>query len=109
MFGTEDEREFDYAEGSKKGPRRWGELKKEWAACNGGLQSPIDMSHERVQLISKPERPKYKPTNATIKNRGHDITVSDSFFSSFLQLFINFKPALCKHKNKKNNSLSTRK
>ncbi|KAL3531993.1 hypothetical protein ACH5RR_005514 [Cinchona calisaya] len=73
---VEDEREFDYAEGSKKGPRRWGELKKEWAACsNGGLQSPIDMSNERVQIISKPEKRNYKPTNATVTNRGHDISL----------------------------------
>ncbi|XP_071908311.1 carbonic anhydrase Nec1-like [Coffea arabica] len=73
---VEDEREFDYAEGSKKGPKRWGKLKKEWAACsNGAFQSPIDMSNERVRLISKPERPIYKPTNATIKNRGHDISL----------------------------------
>lgn len=73
---VEDEREFDYAEGSEKGPRRWGKLKKEWAACsNGALQSPIDMSNERVHLISKPEKPVYKPTNATILNRGHDISL----------------------------------
>ncbi|CAI9097937.1 OLC1v1034462C4 [Oldenlandia corymbosa var. corymbosa] len=73
---VENEREFDYAENSRKGPRVWGQLKKEWAACgNGELQSPIDMSHERVQIISKPEKKMYKPANATVKNRGHDISI----------------------------------
>ncbi|KAK3036383.1 hypothetical protein RJ639_032152 [Escallonia herrerae] len=75
---TEDEREFDYAQGGEKGPGRWGELKKEWAACkNGEMQSPVDMSNQRVEIIRGPEKLKrnYKPCNATIKNRGHDITV----------------------------------
>ncbi|KAM7526175.1 hypothetical protein LguiA_016077 [Lonicera macranthoides] len=75
---VEDEREFDYTEGSEKGPRRWGELKKEWTACkNGGMQSPVDMSNQRVEIIPRSKKLKrdYKPSNATIKNRGHDITV----------------------------------
>ncbi|XP_019167782.1 PREDICTED: alpha carbonic anhydrase 7-like [Ipomoea nil] len=76
---VEDEREFDYAEGSEKGPRRWGELKKEWAACsNGDMQSPIDMSHERVKIITTHHhemRKHYKPANATVRNRGHDIAI----------------------------------
>ena len=95
MLDAEDEREFDYAEGSKKGPKRWGKLKKEWAACsNGDFHAPIDMSNERVRLISKPERPIYKPTNATIKNRGHDISVSDSYISHlfFTCLLISSQP-----------------
>lgn len=55
----------------------WGELKKEWEACkNGEMQSPIDMSHERVRIIRKPEKRHYKLCNATVKNRGHDISVS---------------------------------
>ncbi|XP_059667572.1 alpha carbonic anhydrase 2-like [Cornus florida] len=73
---VEDEREFDYGERSEKGPRRWGELKEEWAACkNGDMQSPIDMSNLKVKMIRRSRELKmnYKPCNATVKNRGHDI------------------------------------
>ncbi|XP_058771170.1 alpha carbonic anhydrase 7-like [Vicia villosa] len=75
---VEDEREFDYIKGSKKGPSRWGELHKEWASCkNGRMQSPIDLSNHRVKIVPKLGKLKknYKPQNATIKNRGHDIQV----------------------------------
>lgn len=78
---AEDEREFDYIEGSEKGPRHWGELKKEWEACNNGdLQSPIDLSSQRVKIIPKLGELKrsYNPCNATVKNRGHDISVRNS-------------------------------
>lgn len=57
----------------------WGKLKKEWDACNKGeMQSPIDLSNERVRIIRKPEKRNYKLCNATVKNRGHDISVSIS-------------------------------
>lgn len=75
---AEDESEFDYTRGSEKGPGKWGELKKEWAACkNGGMQSPIDLSNQRVKIIPKLGmlQSSYKPANATVKNRGHDISV----------------------------------
>lgn len=77
-YAAEDEREFDYLEGSEMGPRHWGDIRKEWAACkNGDMQSPIDMSSQRVKSIPKLGELKrsYKPSNATIKNRGHDISV----------------------------------
>ncbi|KAL6998172.1 carbonic anhydrase [Sarracenia purpurea var. burkii] len=75
---VDDEREFDYGEGSEKGPGRWGELKKEWEACNKGeAQSPIDMSNQRVRISRKSMEVKrnYKPSNATVINRGHDISI----------------------------------
>ncbi|KAF8042649.1 hypothetical protein BT93_A1093 [Corymbia citriodora subsp. variegata] len=75
---VEDEREFDYIAGSEKGPTHWGELKKEWEACkNGEMQSPIDLSSRRVKVIPKlgEIRRSYKPSNATLKNRGHDISL----------------------------------
>lgn len=75
---VEHEREFDYVEGSKKGPARWGDIKKEWAACkNGRMQSPIDISDKRVRVIPSLGELKiiHKPSNATLKNRGHDIEV----------------------------------
>ncbi|OVA17967.1 Alpha carbonic anhydrase [Macleaya cordata] len=75
---VEDQREFDYLRGSGKGPENWGDLHEEWAACkNGTLQSPIDLLHERVEVVPELGKIKksYKPANATIKNRGHDITL----------------------------------
>ncbi|XP_022745507.1 alpha carbonic anhydrase 7-like [Durio zibethinus] len=75
---VEDEREFDYLESSGKGPKQWGDLKKEWAACkNGSLQSPIDMSSRRVKVIRKSGelKKRYKPCHAIAKNRGHDISL----------------------------------
>ena len=78
LYGAEDEREFDYGEGSEKGPHKWGDLKKGWEACkNGEMQSPIDMSNQRVKTIPKLKEinKEYKPANATVKNRGHDVSV----------------------------------
>ncbi|KAL5546071.1 hypothetical protein UlMin_005758 [Ulmus minor] len=75
---VEDEREFDYMKGSEKGPNHWGDLHKNWSACkNGDMQSPIDLSNQRVKIIPKlgQLRRNYKPSNATIKNRGHDISL----------------------------------
>ncbi|KAF8042650.1 hypothetical protein BT93_A1094 [Corymbia citriodora subsp. variegata] len=74
----EDEREFDYLAGSEKGPMHWGELKKEWEACKKGeMQSPIDLSSQRVKVMPKLGEIEwsYKPSNATLKNRGHDISL----------------------------------
>ncbi|KAJ8642986.1 hypothetical protein MRB53_004734 [Persea americana] len=73
---VEDEKEFDYIKGSGKGPEDWGDIHEEWQLCkNGEMQSPIDLMHERVQVVSHLGRLKrsYKPSNATLKNRGHDI------------------------------------
>ncbi|XP_020523868.1 alpha carbonic anhydrase 7 [Amborella trichopoda] len=73
---VEDEREFDYLEGSEKGPKHWGELHPEWAACsNGDMQSPIDLLQERVEVLPNLGRLKreYKPAKAILENRGHDI------------------------------------
>ncbi|KDP44023.1 hypothetical protein JCGZ_05490 [Jatropha curcas] len=71
----EDEKDFDYYEG-EKGPSRWGELHPEWSACNNGsMQSPIDLLNERVEVVSHLGKLKreYKSSNATLKNRGHDM------------------------------------
>ncbi|XP_022143911.1 alpha carbonic anhydrase 7-like [Momordica charantia] len=75
---VEHEIEFDYTKGSDKGPELWGKLKKEWEACNNGkLQSPIDLTSRRVKTIPELGELKrsYKPCDATIKNRGHDISL----------------------------------
>ncbi|XP_016471959.1 alpha carbonic anhydrase 7-like [Nicotiana tabacum] len=69
--------EFHYWEGHEKGPSKWGELKREWEACkNGKMQSPIDISSYKVKIIKNMDNKKvYKPSNSTIKNRGHDISL----------------------------------
>ncbi|KAL5546070.1 hypothetical protein UlMin_005757 [Ulmus minor] len=75
---VEDQRGFDYFEGSLRGPRHWGNIRTEWAACkHGRLQSPIDLLNYRVRVIPRlgELRMNYKPANATIKNRGHDIAI----------------------------------
>ncbi|XP_022143845.1 alpha carbonic anhydrase 7-like [Momordica charantia] len=70
--------EFEYKKGSVKGPEQWGNLKKEWEACNNGrLQSPIDLTSQGVKIT--PElgllNKSYNPCSATLKNRGHDISL----------------------------------
>ncbi|XP_044506217.1 alpha carbonic anhydrase 7-like [Mangifera indica] len=74
----EQVREYEYAEGSEKGPAHWGDLKPEWSACKTGtMQSPIDIISERVKEISKSGdlETNYKPCNAILRNRGHDISL----------------------------------
>nr|XP_043611276.1 alpha carbonic anhydrase 4-like [Erigeron canadensis] len=75
---VENEKEFDYIKDGEKGPGKWGKLHKEWSACNKGkMQSPIDLSNERVDIIHKSNKlsRNYKPCPAIIINRGHDIAV----------------------------------
>ncbi|MBA0643030.1 hypothetical protein Goklo_027352 [Gossypium klotzschianum] len=78
---VENEREFDYSETSEKGPHHWGDLKKEWAACKtGAMQSPIDLTNDRAKIITTSVKlgKNYKPAESIIKNRGHDISVTNS-------------------------------
>ena len=88
---TEDEKEFDYIKGSGKGPEDWGDIHEEWQLCkNGEMQSPIDLMHERVQVVSHLGRLKrsYKPSNATLKNRGHDIMVCRDYLFIIVVLIL---------------------
>ncbi|KAK4583098.1 hypothetical protein RGQ29_026042 [Quercus rubra] len=71
-----EEPEFDYIEGSPKGPQHWGELKPEWAECKDGQsQSPINILNKNVKIASKTGdlRLNYKASNATVKNTGFSI------------------------------------
>ncbi|XP_050215458.1 alpha carbonic anhydrase 7-like [Mercurialis annua] len=73
---VENEREFDYERNGEKGPAQWGKMHKEWSVCsNGTMQSPVDLVDQRVEVVSHLGRlnRRYKPSNATLKNRGHDI------------------------------------
>ncbi|KAK3179690.1 hypothetical protein Dsin_033060 [Dipteronia sinensis] len=83
---AEDQTQFDYSLLGTKGPGRWGDLKEEWGACkSGSLQSPIDMSSFRVEIFEKSGEIKrsYTPSNAIVKNRGHDISINGTDY--FLQ------------------------
>ncbi|KAB5561719.1 hypothetical protein DKX38_006676 [Salix brachista] len=74
---VEDEKEFDYNPNGEKGPAQWGRIHPdEWGACsNGSMQSPIDLLDERVDVVSHLGRLNrcYRPGNATLRNRGHDM------------------------------------
>ncbi|KAL6145190.1 PREDICTED: alpha carbonic anhydrase 4-like [Fragaria vesca subsp. vesca] len=73
-----DELPFAYVEGTGKGPKKWGDIDPHWKACdNGKMQSPIDLLDSRVQVFPNLGKLKrdYKPSPATVRNRGHDITV----------------------------------
>jgi carbonic anhydrase len=75
---TDHEEEFTYISGDEKGPEHWGKLKPEWAQCGAGeMQSPIDLSHERVKLVRDLGYldDSYRAAEASIVNRGHDIMV----------------------------------
>lgn len=77
-MNLEDEKEFSYEQNKETGPAKWGKLKPEWKMCGKGeLQSPIDLTNERVKLVYHLGRltKDYKPSNATLKNRGHDMMV----------------------------------
>ncbi|KAK8974757.1 hypothetical protein V6N11_024399 [Hibiscus sabdariffa] len=78
---AEDQREYNYLENSEKGPKHWGDLKKEWIACkNGHLQSPVDISNGTMKVsktIGELEM-MYKPSQSIIKNRGHDLSCNVS-------------------------------
>lgn len=78
IYCAENEREFNYEAGGQHGPERWGDIHSEWSACkSGSMQSPVDLLNERVEVVSHLGRLRrsYKPTNSTLKNRGHDIMV----------------------------------
>ncbi|GAU36967.1 hypothetical protein TSUD_57450 [Trifolium subterraneum] len=86
---VEDESEFNYDENSEKGPQHWGDIKPEWFMCkNGTMQSPIDLSNQTVQIVSNLGllNISYHPSNATLKNRGHDIKLELIANSSYLQI-----------------------
>ncbi|XP_078179640.1 alpha carbonic anhydrase 7-like [Carex rostrata] len=73
---VEDEHEFSYESGAENGPKHWGKINVNWTKCGTGhQQSPIDLLNERVQVNPYMGRllRSYRPANAIMKNRGHDI------------------------------------
>nr|CAB3489366.1 unnamed protein product [Digitaria exilis] len=78
---TEDELEFSYVPGAENGPEHWGSIKPQWSTCGTGMmQSPIDLSHDRVKLVPSLGylNLSYRPADASVVNRGHDIMVNFS-------------------------------
>lgn len=75
---TDHEEEFSYSPDAENGPTHWGEIKDEWSTCGTGkAQSPIDLSSRHVSLVRHLGylNHSYRPAEATIVNRGHDIMV----------------------------------
>ncbi|XP_077214063.1 alpha carbonic anhydrase 7-like [Tasmannia lanceolata] len=68
--------DYNYIQGSPKGPEHWGELNKDWASCsNGTLQSPIAFFDNNVEdgyQLGSLNRT-YKALNASLVNRGQTI------------------------------------
>ncbi|KAK7272165.1 hypothetical protein RJT34_28598 [Clitoria ternatea] len=86
---VEDESEFNYDPKSKSGPSYWGDMHPEWSLCKkGSMQSPIDLLNERVKIGSHlgTLHMNYMPSNATIKNRGHDIKLEWVAGAGYLQI-----------------------
>lgn len=80
------EEEYDYDENSVRGPSEWGNLRPEWALCKDGrMQSPVDLTNVTVELVLDSEKvyTYYQPSNTTLLNRGHDISVSTSTSFNF--------------------------
>ncbi|CAD5312070.1 unnamed protein product [Arabidopsis thaliana] len=87
-----DETQFNYEKKGEKGPENWGRLKPEWAMCGkGNMQSPIDLTDKRVLIDHNLGylRSQYLPSNATIKNRGHDIMMKFEGGNAGLGITIN--------------------
>lgn len=72
--------EFSYDQNAKNGPSKWGEIS---SYCNGNLQSPIDFDNKVVEVVSNLGilQKYYKPSNATLVNRGHNIMVRKQIVS----------------------------
>ncbi|KAF0900566.1 hypothetical protein E2562_032655 [Oryza meyeriana var. granulata] len=89
---TENQKNFSYVPGASNGPENWSKLNTSWAKCNKGeMQSPIDLAHERVRLMRNLGylNYSYRPAEANIVNRGHDIAVE--FTGNAGRLVINGK------------------
>nr|DAD39584.1 TPA_asm: hypothetical protein HUJ06_013907 [Nelumbo nucifera] len=75
---VEDEREFNYFEGSSVGPEHWGKIHRKWAACsNGQMQSPINLLENNVEVLDHQGKLKrrYNASQAILMNRGHDLMI----------------------------------
>lgn len=86
---VEDESEFNYIKGDKRGPENWGNIKPEWATCKTGkMQSPIFIYPQRPERPPESEKitRSYQPGQTTLKNRGHDIQLKWTEESSRIRI-----------------------
>ncbi|TMW83228.1 hypothetical protein EJD97_002447, partial [Solanum chilense] len=73
---VDDESDFSYDENAENGPANWSNIHPNWIKCKTGkMQSPIDFPNNKVEIVSNLGilQKLYKPSNATLLNRGHDI------------------------------------
>ncbi|KAG4183623.1 hypothetical protein ERO13_A09G120775v2 [Gossypium hirsutum] len=71
-----EDHEFNYDEGTGRGPSRWGTLKPEWRNCSDGRkQSPIDIGIVQVNSELGELQRNYRPAQAILRNRTADVAV----------------------------------
>ncbi|XP_047309794.1 alpha carbonic anhydrase 7-like [Impatiens glandulifera] len=84
-----EEEYFSYDEDSERGPARWGDIREEWSMCKKGrMQSPIDLSNERAEMVSHLGILKriYRPSNATLINKGHAMQLSWKDYAGSIEI-----------------------
>ncbi|XVE61091.1 hypothetical protein DITRI_Ditri06bG0012300 [Diplodiscus trichospermus] len=70
------EHEFNYDEGSGRGPSSWGSLKPEWRTCNvGRRQSPINIETPQLHSRLGDFQRNYTFARAVLRNRTEDVAV----------------------------------
>ncbi|KAF3789256.1 Alpha carbonic anhydrase 4, partial [Nymphaea thermarum] len=77
-ISADEETEFDYIEGSPRGPENWWRLEPNglWETCGTGQrQSPIDLNRPHLPGVVSPLVLTHRPAHAILRNRGHDIAV----------------------------------
>ncbi|KAH1090536.1 hypothetical protein J1N35_017793 [Gossypium stocksii] len=71
-----EDHEFNYDEGTGRGPSRWGTLKPQWRTCSDGRkQSPIDIGTVQVNSELGELQRNYRSAQAILKNRTEDVAV----------------------------------
>ncbi|MQM08978.1 hypothetical protein Taro_041835 [Colocasia esculenta] len=85
---ADDESEYNYEEGSGKGPEDWWHLKPEWNVCKfGKRQSPIDLTEPIcIDIPLGILQTFHWPSPAILRNRGHDIMLGWQYGAGLLHI-----------------------
>uniref|UniRef100_M1C947 Nectarin-2 n=1 Tax=Solanum tuberosum TaxID=4113 RepID=M1C947_SOLTU len=85
LIKIDEKRYYSYDKNAKNGPANWGKISSN---CNGNLQSPIDLDNKMVEVVSNLGilQKYYRPSNATLVNRGHDIMLRWDGDSGYLKI-----------------------